>query len=189
MAAKNDVIHRSSRALVILDMFNPFDFERADQLLKNTKPIAAKIAGLRARAKKARVPVIYVNDNFDHWRSDWTAITSHCLRKGSRSEPVAKLLIPDSDDYFVLKPKYSVFYLTCLEQLLEDIGAKEIILTGIAADICILFTVHDASVRNFKVTVPRDCVAAETTKQKRNALELMKKAFKAKTPESAAVRF
>ena len=72
----------------------------------------------RAR-KKAGIPVIYVNDNFGRWQSDFRRQVQHCLRGESRGHEIVKLLQPEEDDYFVLKPKHSGFFSTTLETLLR----------------------------------------------------------------------
>ncbi|HEY2975813.1 MAG TPA: isochorismatase family protein [Pyrinomonadaceae bacterium] len=76
------------------------------KLLKLALPAGKRIANLKARAKQIGIPVIYVNDNFGKWRSDLNQIVSHCLEDGVRGEPFVKLIPPDKDDYFVLKPKH-----------------------------------------------------------------------------------
>jgi hypothetical protein len=59
-----------------------------------------------------------------------------------------------------------------------------VILTGIAGDICVLFTANDAYMRDFSLVVPCDCVASNTAEQNRNALEVMAKVLKADTRPS-----
>ena len=90
-----------------------------------------------------------------------------------------RLLIPAEDDYFVLKPKHSGFYASSLDVLLKNLGAKKLIITGFAADICVLFTANDAYMRDFEVIVPADCTAAETTDAKRRACAEMKRFLRA----------
>ncbi|HEX8338623.1 MAG TPA: isochorismatase family cysteine hydrolase, partial [Pyrinomonadaceae bacterium] len=70
------------------------------------------------------------------------------------------LLRPDDDDYFVLKPKHSGFFSTTLDILLDYLQAKTLILTGLTGDICVLFTAHDAYMRDFNLVIPADCVAS-----------------------------
>ena len=42
--------------------------------------MAHNIAALIKRAKAGGIPVIYVNDNFGRWRSDFCAQVEHCLQ-------------------------------------------------------------------------------------------------------------
>ena len=176
-------------ALVLIDVINDFDFPLAEALLRYALPAAKRIAALKERARRARIPAIYANDNFGQWRSDFHQQIEHCLEKGGRGSQIVELLRPDDDDYFVLKPMHSGFFSTTLEVLLERLEAERLILVGFAADICVLYTANDAYMRGFKVAVPSDCVASETKRQFRFALEHMSKRLKADTKKSDKVRF
>jgi nicotinamidase-related amidase len=134
---------------------------------------------LKRQAKEARVPVIYVNDNFGRWQSDLSKLLTHCLEDGVKGKPLAELLRPDDDDYFVLKPKHSGFYCTTLDILLSYLKVKALILTGIAANICVLFTANDAYMRDFDLFVPADCVASKDERENSHALQQMATVLKA----------
>src|SRR5712692_7302278 len=113
MPARNEDLHgsapdKSDMALLIVDVINDLDFPEANQLMRYAPAMARKIAQLKERAKKARIPVIYVNDNFGRWQSDFRRLVEHC-RQGKARE-IIDLLRPDDDDYFVLKPKHSGFF-------------------------------------------------------------------------------
>ena len=180
---------KSAVALLLIDMINDMEFERGDELLANTLPAARKLAALKQRAINAGLPVIYVNDNFGQWQSDFKKIVSHCLEDGVRGEPVARLLLPGEDDYFVLKPKSSGFFETTLHTLLGHLGVKKLVLTGVAADVCILFTAHDAHLRDYEIIVPRDCVASEKQGETEMALKNMEKSMGAKVVNADDINF
>jgi nicotinamidase-related amidase len=165
MPSKNRDLHgnapdKSPIALLLIDVINDMEFADGDKLLANALPAARKIAALKKRAKKAGIPVIYVNDNFGKWRSDFKTIVEHCIKAGVTGSPVAKLLKPAKTDYFVLKPKHSAFFDTSLDILLKYLEAKTLILTGFAGNICVLFTANDAYMRDFNIIVPSDCCAS-----------------------------
>jgi nicotinamidase-related amidase len=126
-------------------------------------------------------------DNFGRWRSDFHAQVEHCLKDGVRGKPIAERLRPEKDDYFVLKPKHSGFFSMTLDLLLDYLKAKRLILTGMAANICVLFTANDAYVRDFKLLVPQDCVASDTEEDNRSALEQMRKILKADIRNSSEI--
>jgi nicotinamidase-related amidase len=180
---------RSRDALLLIDVINDMDFAGGAALMRTALPAARKIAKLRERARRAGVPVIYVNDNFGRWRSDFRSQVAHCLKDGCRGKAIAELLKPNEEDYFVLKPMHSGFYSTTLEVLLERLEAERLILTGFAADICVLYTANDAYMRDFRLAVPRDCVAAETPTRFRFALEHIQRQLKAEVAPGAKVRF
>src|SRR3989440_233473 len=99
---------KSEVAVIIVDVINDFDFPEAKQLARYIPELADKIARLKRRAKAAKVPVIYVNDNFGRWRSDFRALIEHCRNGKARS--LIEQLYPEQADYFVLKPKHSGFF-------------------------------------------------------------------------------
>ncbi len=170
---------RSRAALLLIDVINDLEFDGGENLLLRALPMARAVAALKARAKAVGIPVIYVNDNFGRWRSDFPKLVQRCLQPEVRGRPIVALLQPDEDDYFVLKPKHSAFFQTNLEILLQYLGAKTLIFTGLASDICVLFSANDAYMRDFRVCVPADCVASESDDRKDQALVLMQRVLKA----------
>ncbi|HEY1084151.1 MAG TPA: isochorismatase family cysteine hydrolase [Prosthecobacter sp.] len=176
-------------ALLLIDVINAMDFSGGRQLLRMALPAARRIAALKARARAADVPVIYVNDNFGRWRSDFKAHVQHCLQGEAPGGPVVKLLLPEDADYFVFKPKHSAFYSTSLDILLEHLQVKRLILTGFAGNLCVLYTANDAYMRDYDLVVPRDCIASETALANRQALEHMGKHLKADIRTSGKITF
>ena len=184
MPNKNDDLHgnapdKSDVALILIDVINDLEFPEGDQLLRFALPMAKNIASLKRRAEESQIPIIYVNDNFGRWRSDFNTQVEHCLQDDVRGKPIAELLQPREDDYFVLKPKHSGFFSTTLDILLRYLEVKVVILTGVAANICVLFTANDAYMRDFHLVVPSDCVASNTEEENRYALEQMRVVLKA----------
>ena len=193
MPTKNPDLHgsapdKSEIALLLIDVINDLDFPEANQLLRYARPMARKLLRLKQRAKKAGVPVIYVNDNFGRWQSDFRRQVEHCLRGDSRGHEIVQLLRPEEDDYFVLKPKHSGFFSTTLETLLRYLGSRRLILTGIAGNFCVLFTANDAYMRDYELIIPSDCTASNSAEENREALALMRKFLKADTRPSTRVR-
>lgn len=166
-------------ALLIIDMINDMDFNGGPAMLARTKAAADRILALRARADAAGVPVVYVNDNYGQWHSERSRLIEHCLREGAPGREVVERLVPRDTDYFVIKPMHSGFYSTNLPVLLPKLGASRVILTGIAADICVLFTAADAHMRDYDIWAPADCVAAARDERAGWALEIMHTALSA----------
>jgi nicotinamidase-related amidase len=194
MPAKNEDLHgnvpdTSNVALLLIDVINDLDFTGGEELLRHALPMAEKLAELKRRAKRSGVPVIYVNDNFGKWQSDFNKILEHCLEDDARGKPVAELLRPEEDDYFVLKPKHSGFYSTTLDLLLDYLEAKTLVLTGLTGDICVLFTAHDAYMRDFNLVIPADCVASNDPSENEYTLRKMERLLDADTRPSTEVDF
>ena len=178
---------RGSSALLLIDFINDFEFEGAERLFPSALAAARAAALLRRRARQAGVPVVYCNDNFGKWRSDFRATLAHCLEEGVRGRPIAELLKPDEDDYFILKPKHSGFESTSLDILLSHLGARRLVLAGVAGDFCVLFTAQDAYMRGYELLVPADCVASDPDEDNRRALSHMAKVCKADIRPSAQI--
>lgn len=173
--------------LVVLDLLSRFDFPDGAVFLREARRMAPRIAALKARMKAAGLPTIYANDNVGRWRSDERAVLRHALARGSKGAAVARVLKPDPEDYIVLKPRHSAFYATPLHTLLDYMGARRLVLTGIAADVCVLFTALDAYVRDFKIVIPEDCVAALTPAHRDDALRYARRVLHADTTPSDAL--
>jgi nicotinamidase-related amidase len=152
-------------------------------------PVAKHIAELRRRAKAIGIPTVYVNDNFGRWQSDRDELLDHCLDEDVRGRSMVKLIAPDHDDYFVLKPKHSGFYSTTLETLLAYLQAKTLILTGIAGNNCVLFTASDAFMRDYFLYVPSDCTASIDPEDNTIALKLIREVLDADTTPSTELDF
>jgi len=179
----------SEVAIVLIDVINDLEFPEGDQLLETALPAARNIARLKERAREANVPIIYVNDNFGRWRSDFKKIVDRCLHSDVRGRPIAELLVPDEDDYFVLKPKHSGFFSTTLDLLLEYLGVRTLIVAGFAGNNCVLFTANDAYMRDYQLIIPADCTASNTPEDNENALQQMQHVLKADIKPSTEIDF
>jgi nicotinamidase-related amidase len=166
-------------ALLVIDMINDLEWPGGEKVVQPAQAAAERIAALKREARSRGIPVIYANDNFGKWRSDFREVVKHCLEDGVRGQRIVELLQPDRDDYFVLKPKHSAFFESTLATLLEHLGTRHLILTGITADICVLMTASDAYMRDYTVHVPPDCVASLASIDTKQALRYMQRVLHA----------
>jgi nicotinamidase-related amidase len=183
------VRHKSSEALLMIDVINHFEFPDGGQVLARALPIAPALAKLKMRAYKAGVPVIYVNDNFGQWRSDVHKLVDYCLRPECSARSFVEQLKPGPEDYFVLKPMHSAFFQTPLDVLLRHLGASSVVLAGLATNSCILCTAHDAKMRDLAVTVVENCCAARSSREHRQAIDHLKGMEDVRVLSSASLRF
>lgn len=174
------------RVLLIVDMLNPLQFEGADALARPAVRAATAIAALKRRLAAEGVPAVYVNDNVSAWRSDFEAVVEHCRSCRGSAAALARRLAPAQTDLTLLKPRHSAFYGTPLALLLDRMGTRELVLTGVAADLCLMFTAMDAFERGYRMWIPSDCTAAETSPRKRAALEWMARALNARIDPAEA---
>ncbi len=175
---------QSATALIIIDMINDLEFPGGEDVLEPAVAAAKRIAALKQRAAKNKIPVIYANDNFGRWQSNFNQAVEHCLSAGVRGEPLAELLQPEEQDYFVLKTKHSAFYATPLDLLLSHLGTTKLILCGLSGHMCVQFTACDAYMRDFELYVPADCIASATEPLNRRALQYMQQVLKADSRSS-----
>ena len=180
-----NVPDRCGVALLLVDVINDFEFEDGDALLKHALRAVKPLAALKRRARELGIPVIYANDNFGKWRSDFRVLLAHTLR--SRGRRIAVPLKPDKRDYFVLKPKYSAFHSTVLDLLLEYLGTRVVVLAGFAGNACVTFTANDIFLRDLKLLVPRDCIASNTLAENRGALKHVSSLLKADIRPSKSI--
>ncbi len=180
---------RSPVALLLVDVMNDLEFPGGDLLLAHALPMARAIVELKSRARAAGAPCIYANDNFGRWRSDFREIVRHVREDGVRGRPIADLLHPDPDDYFVLKPRHSAFFGTSLDLLLDHIGARTLVITGMAGNNCVVASATDAYMRGYRIVVPLDAIASEQQGLNDAALEHMRTVLKAQTFASAEIDF
>ena len=175
--------------LLLVDVINDLEFPGGETLVEPGLRMARRVASLATRARAAKVPVVYANDNFGHWRSDFRAQIDHCTNEDVRGRAIARLLVPTPSDFFILKPKHSAFFSTALEPLLRMLGAHTIVLAGIAGDSCVLFTAHDAHMRDYSIVVPRDGIVSEDPESNRWALHNMRRMAHAETPTAREIDF
>lgn len=170
-------------ALIIIDMINPFDFAGGGEARRAATRVARTLAGLRDQADRCDVPTIYVNDNFGQWHSEKSR-----LIESARPSLAGGVIEPRKDDFFIIKPQFSGFYSTNLAVLLPKLGVRRLILTGIATEICILFTAADAHMRDYALWVPGDAGVAIDRDQADGAMAIMKSTMDAEVAPTTDLR-
>jgi nicotinamidase-related amidase len=155
-------------ALLLIDVLTTFQFPDGDAVLTGALAMRDALVRLKARARKVGIPVLYVNDNFGDWRSEKEVLMGRCLE--AKGAQFVRPLLPDSEDYFVLKPLHSAFYMTPLEVLLQHLEVEMLILTGLTSNSCITVSAHDANMRGFDIYIPPDCSCARNAEEHNQAL-------------------
>lgn len=176
-------------ALLLIDVINAFEFDGCESIVAAAREVTPAIEQLASKARAAAVPVIYANDNFGQWRSDFESTVQACLAPDKPGHEVAARLRPQPGDYFVLKPQHSGFYATPLELVLKELGVDTLILAGFATDLCVLFTAHDAHMRGYNLMVPEDCTASNSPEITQRTLLHLRHALRCETGSSVALEF
>jgi nicotinamidase-related amidase len=164
---------QNRQVLLLIDFINPLDFPGGEQLAPHAVVAARATAELKNRLTRRGVPVIYANDNYGVWQSDFHSLVSSCLGMQGPAGEIARLLYPQADDLTILKPRHSAFFGSPLELLLTEMQARELVICGLATDICVQLTAMDAFLREFTIRVPSDCTAAESEQAKAASLAYM----------------
>lgn len=179
---------RQGSALLIVDMISDWSFVDGTRLRSAAAAVAPAISRLKARFRRAGAPVIYANDNHGRWRSDFRQLLERAFADEGEGAMIARLLAPDPDDYFVLKPRHSAFYATPLELLLQNLEVRRLVLTGVSSDQCLLATAADARMRGVDATVPRDAIASLTSRRTRASIRHFEEVLGMATTPGARLR-
>ena len=179
---------RADAVFLLVDVINDLSFPGNENLVRGSQNLAQAIVKLKRRCQRAKLPTIYVNDNHGKWRSNFAAVLQHCMRAEAPGRGMVKLLMPDDSDYVVLKPKHSAFFGTPLETILQYIGARTVILAGLTTNACVMITAGELYVRDFRIIIPSDCVAALSDSDQRESLKLMKNNYDSHITLSSKLR-
>ena len=179
---------KARTAVLLIDVLNPFDFPGGEAFARRARRTASAIAHLAGRARRASIPVIYVNDNLGRWRSDLDSLLAFCSRPDRPGAAIVNALRPQDSDHLILKSTLSGFFQTPLETMLRSGGAETLVLAGFATDNCVLFTAADAYMRDFKLVLATDSLAAQSIGEHRAAIKRMKMLLKSGVALSKNVR-
>jgi nicotinamidase-related amidase len=158
--------------LLVVDMFNTYEFEDADALLEHARRAAPAIETLIGRARDEDIGIAYVNDNYGDWNASRDDLVQHAL--DGRGGDMLEALRPGDEDVLIHKARHSIFYMTPLEYWLAEQGYGRLVLTGQVTEQCILYSALDAYLRHFEIVVPEDAVAAIHDHLGEAALEMMR---------------
>ena len=179
---------KSATAILIVDAINPLDFPGGRAFATRAVITARRIARLAERARRAGIPVIFVNDNLGRWRSDVDALIEYVCTPNRAGRPLVETLRPQREDFVVLKSTLSGFHQTPLDAMLRQGEVGTVVVTGFVTGNCVLFTAADAYMRDYRVVVPRDCVADLTPEEHGDALKKIASVLKARLTTSAQLR-
>ena len=179
---------KSATAVLIVDAINPLDFPGGRAFARRAVSTARRIVRLAERARNAGIPVIFVNDNLGRWRSDIDALIEYVCAPDCAGRPLVETLRPQREDFVVLKSTLSGFHQTPLDAMLRQGDVTTVIVTGFVTSNCVLFTAADAYMRDYRVVIPRDCVADLSRDAQQEGLKRMVDVMKAQLISSTRLR-
>src|SRR4028119_1993548 len=149
--------------IFVIDMLNDcFGHAELDRM---RGALCSSINQLTALARANGLPVIWVRQEFESDLSDaFLDMKTENIRMFIKDTPGARVLdelVRDDSDIEIVKKRYSMFYGTALESLLQELEADPLILAGVNTHACIRTAAIDAYQRDFQVIIVRDCVASK----------------------------
>lgn len=161
-----------TKALLIIDMLRDFLEKDGALFIGNPEEIIQNVSSRLQEWRSQGNPVIYIMDKHLHGDAEFKMFPPHCLA-GERGGEVVDALAPREGDLLIFKRRYSAFFGTDLDLTLRELGVTELELAGVCTQICILYTAADARMRQYDVTVRKNCVASFDVKAHEFSLKEM----------------
>lgn len=151
-------------ALLIIDMQN--DVVKKLPLASGIIPAIQEVL---ERFRAANKPIFHIRRSY---RADGTDVELPRLEvfkekgfkvvAGTPGAEIVEQLSPMADEYVIIKSRWSGFFKTTLDLLLNRLGVKTVVLTGVQTPNCVRTTAYDAIAYDLETIVLSDCSAAMT---------------------------
>lgn len=165
-------------AVIIVDMLN--DFVTGSLGCERGKLIVPDLVKLTRAAREHKIPVIYSNDchikGIDRELKLWG---DHAIC-GTPGAEVIPELAPQEGDYVVPKRRYSGFFQTDMQLLLQELSVDTVIITGLHTHMCCRHTSADAYYWGYQIVVPRETTNAFTQEDYESGLKYLKEVYGAR---------
>jgi len=184
------VVDPGDSALVVVDMQKDFCSAAGALFVGDAvEAIIPRIRGLIEKARRKKVQVIFTQDWHSHDEDEFEVWGRHCVRDTEGAEIIDELSPFLGDVFVVKKQKYSAFFGTGLEVYLKEKGIRRVVIVGVATNICVLHTAIDASLREYEIIVPDDCVAALSDYEQEYGLRHINAVLKGAITSSGTIVF
>ncbi|XP_020247041.1 probable inactive nicotinamidase At3g16190 isoform X2 [Asparagus officinalis] len=160
----------SSTAMLVIDMQNDFILPDAPMRVDGGEAIVSNVIKAVSVARERGILVIWVVREHDRAGRDVELFRRHLYAsgngpttKGTKGAELIDGLVPKEGEYKLVKTRFSAFFDTHLNSLLQSNGIKSLVVVGVQTPNCIRQTVFDAVALNYlPVTVIVDATAAKT---------------------------
>ena len=171
--------------VMVIDMERGFTDPRGTLYAGETvRGIIAPIRKILASEKAKGSPIIFTRDVHAPDDKEFEMWPPHCVRGAWETEIDPALADFARDATIIDKRRYSAFFDTDLEARLQRLQPEQIIVTGVATDICVMYTVADLRNRDFPVIIPANAVTSFDPEAHAFALKHMAEILGAKvTPD------
>ena len=147
------------KALIIVDMLNDFvDEKGALYCGELAKAIVPEIKKRLDDCRKNRDTVIFLADSHDKDDKEFERFPSHCVA-GTWGSEIIDELAPLPNEVVIPKQRFSGFFNTPLEAILEKANVAEVEVVGVCTSICVMDTVGGLANRDYAIRVYKNCVA------------------------------
>lgn len=174
-----DKVRPEHTALLVIDLQNDFFRQGGviDRMGHDPRPLDAIIDPLRKVIERARavLPLVVWTKQTRHPYLRGPVVLEQYERVGMLGESAPDALdfyrlLPADTDVVIEKHKYSAFVGTALDSMLRAGGIKTVVVTGVAANVCVESTARHAFMLDYHVVVPSDLVAGVNDELKAAAL-------------------
>jgi nicotinamidase-related amidase len=167
----------AKNALIIVDMLNDFVDEKGALYCGETaRKIIPFVKEKLETYRELGDLVVYLQDAHDEDDKEFEKFPKHCVA-GSWGSSIIDELKPLPAEKVIPKKRYSGFYGTDLEGVLEKAGVADIEVVGVCTSICIMDTVGGLANRDYNISVPVKGVADFDPEFHEFALKRMKQLY------------
>src|SRR6185369_1369222 len=149
-----------AKAVLIIDMLNDFFLE--GRLKEHRKQLCENINALSGWARRNKIKISWVRQEFKQDLSDaFITMRNRYIYKtieNTEGSYILSELNRNHDDLEIIKKRYSPFYKTELDTILDRNGIKQLILCGVNSHACVRIAAIDAFQRDMDVIIASDCV-------------------------------
>lgn len=159
-----------STALILIDMINAVakgGNEPPYNVPPNRQTVIDNFVRLVARCREVGTPIIYITTYRRPDNSDAPMTVADVgggggvpMLEGTPAVEVIDELAPQPGDYVVVKPRFSAYYGTNMDNILKSLGTETILVGGISTQRSVEGTARDAKNRDTQCVVVSDCCTA-----------------------------
>lgn len=148
----------AGRVLIVTDMQK--GFSRIGNLAsERITAMIPRVVRIVEEERAAGTPIIFTKDTHVENDREFEVFPPHCIEGTEEHELVEELQPFEADAEAVIeKHRYSAFFETELDKVLERLAPDEVHLVGVCTDICVLHTTSDARNHDYPVVIRKDGV-------------------------------
>ena len=166
------MVEAGKAALLLIDMQNGFVDPNSALCVEGAAATVPACSRALDRARELGMPVFhvvreYAEDGSDveavrhaAWHDGGKPVSRACVNPHSLDEPTP--LAPQPGERVVVKPRFSAFFNTNLDNVLRRLGVNTVVLAGTTTPNCIRTTCYDALSLDYNVVVLEDCTSSRT---------------------------